>query len=887
MKKCSRCQTIYPDSAGFCSLDGAPLVAVAGLEPGTTIRRKYRIDGEIGRGGMGVVYKAWHIVFREARALKVINAQYAGEAQFVERFLVEALVTHGIQHPNIVRVEDTDETEDGCPFVAMEFVEGRSLRKLLAEEGPIEPARALYFASQVCAGLTAAHARGIIHRDIKPDNILVAEVQGTEVIKVLDFGIAKLKRGFGLTVAATPTTGSVFLGTPEYASPEQARGGREVQLDPCSDIYSLAVVLYEMLTGQLPFTGPSPMDLLLQHMQEPPPDPRAVRPDLDLPEAAVAIVMKALQKDRMARYASAEEMRLALERATHALRRRRQELPPTVVRPAAAPEARPQEAAEPTSSVTEYIKAARRELAAGNFTAAAAWVEKARGFDERRSEVLALEREIGERRAQWLRDQRVAELTELIHRATTAEELRQVRELLTEARREFGDDTRLIELERDLAKQERAAAEAALGLQAATVSTGAQTSPAPPTILSASSQPLRPSEAQALQQKPSVPLLRWVMFGSLVLVAVLAGWFFLFRKNPATLPSPQRTAGPAPSGISPTQSSQAEPQMRAEQAIWDQIKTSTDSLVFEDYLQKYPSGMYAALARSKLREFQAARLRADIERLIRSGELDKAQESVADLLKLLPDDAQALSWQKQIGEKREEDRVAAERAARIKQIGMEFVPIPAGRFWMGCSPGDSQCHGDENPRHEVEITKSFQLGKYEVTQEQWVKLMGSNPSYFKGDGRLPVEQVNWNDVQAFLSSLNAMNDGYLYRLPTEAEWEYAARGGTTGPYYGILNAIAWYDTNSGSKTHLVGEKQPNGYGLYDMIGNVWEWCSDWYGESYYGSSPQRNPQGPSGGQVRVLRGGSWNNNSRNTRVSNRNRNNPDNRNNNNGFRVCR
>jgi serine/threonine protein kinase len=123
MKKCSKCQTIYPDSTSFCSNDGIPLMALGGLEPGTTIRRKYRIDEEIGRGGMGIVYRAWHMVFREPRALKVINTQYVNDPQFVGRFLVEAMVTHGIQHPNIVRVEDTDETETGCPFVAMEFIE--------------------------------------------------------------------------------------------------------------------------------------------------------------------------------------------------------------------------------------------------------------------------------------------------------------------------------------------------------------------------------------------------------------------------------------------------------------------------------------------------------------------------------------------------------------------------------------------------------------------------------------------------------------------------------------------------------------------------------------------------------------------------------------------
>jgi formylglycine-generating enzyme required for sulfatase activity len=220
-------------------------------------------------------------------------------------------------------------------------------------------------------------------------------------------------------------------------------------------------------------------------------------------------------------------------------------------------------------------------------------------------------------------------------------------------------------------------------------------------------------------------------------------------------------------------------------------------------------------------------------------------------------------------------------------IGMEFLTIPAGRFMMGCYQGDGQCYADEIPRHEVQITRSFQLGKYEVTQGQWVKVMGSNPSKFKGEDGLPVEEVSWNHVQGFIAKLNALNDGYRYRLPTEAEWEYAARGGTTGVYYGILDEVGWYDKNSGSKTHPAGQKQPNGFGLYDMLGNVWEWCSDWDGGSYYGSSPATDPKGPDSGQAKVLRGGSWDDLASNARASSRVKVVPFVRGNAIGFRVCR
>jgi formylglycine-generating enzyme required for sulfatase activity len=183
--------------------------------------------------------------------------------------------------------------------------------------------------------------------------------------------------------------------------------------------------------------------------------------------------------------------------------------------------------------------------------------------------------------------------------------------------------------------------------------------------------------------------------------------------------------------------------------------------------------------------------------------------------------------------------------------GMEFVLIPAGSFMMGSESGDYNA----KPAHRVQITKPFEMGKYEVTQAQWEKVMGSNPSEFKGDD-LPVSSVLWEDVAKFISRLNDLNDGYRYRLPTEAEWEYACRAGTTGDYAGDLDEMAWYGDNSGKRTHPVGRNKPNAWGLYDMQGNVWEWCKDWYNDHYYSKSPESDPRGPDSGDERVIRGGS-------------------------------
>lgn len=188
--------------------------------------------------------------------------------------------------------------------------------------------------------------------------------------------------------------------------------------------------------------------------------------------------------------------------------------------------------------------------------------------------------------------------------------------------------------------------------------------------------------------------------------------------------------------------------------------------------------------------------------------------------------------------------------------GMEFVYVPGGCFQMGDTFGDGG--KEEKPEHEV-CVDAFLIGKYEVTQGQYRAVTGNNPSSFNKGDNYPVEKVSWNDAQSFISLLNGKGGG-KYRLPTEAEWEYGARSrGRSEKYSGgnDLNAVAWYDNNSATSTHPVGQKQPNGFGIFDMSGNVYEWCGDWYNSIYYRESPRNNPGGPSSGSNRVFRGGSW------------------------------
>ena len=310
MKYCDVCHSIYPPDFTTCPRDQSPLRSGAELQPGMMIRNKYEILEKIGSGGMATVYRARHTVFNEPRAIKVVSSRLMEDENFLKRFRNEAVVTRKLQHPNAVRVEDMDTMEDGRPFIVMELVEGRSLRAVIEEDGPLEPARALEITRQAASALAAAHNLGIVHRDIKPDNIVLVTRDGKDTVKVLDFGIAKLRdaEGSGETAGYTKTQTGVLIGTPQYISPEQASGKPGDQIDGRSDIYSLGIVLFQMLTGRLPFESDTPMGVVMQHMQTPPPLPQSVRPELKIGNSTTQLILKCLEKDPARRFQVAQEL---------------------------------------------------------------------------------------------------------------------------------------------------------------------------------------------------------------------------------------------------------------------------------------------------------------------------------------------------------------------------------------------------------------------------------------------------------------------------------------------------------------------------------------------------------------------------------------------------
>ncbi|HUJ40454.1 MAG TPA: serine/threonine-protein kinase [Candidatus Acidoferrales bacterium] len=343
MKICRVCQSQYPDDQATCAKDGTDLHSATEITPGTVLGGKYEIVSKVGEGGMGAVFKAKRQSDGTIWALKVVAERLVQEKGFRQRFKSEALIMQALDHPNDVRVVDYAETQDGIPFTVMEFVDGPHLDELVPAGTKMDMSRAVNLVIQLVDGLGAAHKMTIIHRDVKPDNIMVAkDASGKEMAKLLDFGVAKVKEQ-GELFASQKTAAGVMIGTPAYMSPEQVKGVPSDQLTGGVDLYAAAVILFELLCGRPPFVEKKPVMMLMAHAATPPPDPRQFRKDIPAPLAEA--ILKALQKDPAQRFANAEEMHQALAAALTAV-------------PAAAPAAAAASAAAPAAAAPKPPAAA-------------------------------------------------------------------------------------------------------------------------------------------------------------------------------------------------------------------------------------------------------------------------------------------------------------------------------------------------------------------------------------------------------------------------------------------------------------------------------------------------------------------------------------------------
>jgi len=306
MLHCPTCGRLFEADVRTCPHDGATLradstiAAPSLLDPlvGRVLDEKYRLDRRLGEGGMGTVYQATHLLIDRPVALKVLHQRFVEDEAAQERFRREARAAGRLRHTNAVTVTDFGRTADGCVYIVMELLEGRNLREVLAFESPLESRRAVALMLQVAAAVEAAHESGVIHRDLKPANIFIVQPKNAPpLVKVLDFGIAKLAAdSVDDSEQHALTLTGVMIGTPRYMSPEQCDGAH---LTPASDVYSLGIILYEMLTGSTPFTGASPLAVALQHSSKPPRRPTELV--ATIPPELERVVLHALEKNPLNR----------------------------------------------------------------------------------------------------------------------------------------------------------------------------------------------------------------------------------------------------------------------------------------------------------------------------------------------------------------------------------------------------------------------------------------------------------------------------------------------------------------------------------------------------------------------------------------------------------
>jgi formylglycine-generating enzyme required for sulfatase activity len=804
---------------------------------------KYEIIRKLGAGGMADVFLALDTTLQRQVALKILPPEFARDAERAARFEKEVLHCASLQHPGIVTIHDVGH-EQGIHFYSMALLSGGDLKQRI--QAGLKPKQTLQLLAQIVEALGYAHQQGFVHRDLKPDNIMFDE---HDKPVITDFGIAK-----AISSGTRMTGTGMSIGTPHYMSPEQARGQ---QVDGRSDLYALGVVLYEMLTGQVPYQADDTFAVGLMHISDPlpqlPKDLAKIQPLLN----------RLLAKDSAARYRDANALIVDIEKllqgeslpvAAAADTQRSQRSAQTQVMPV-------EPAVEKTGSGVKWalVGALLAVIVAGGlwFWQMQSRPQLVQSGGALASGAVTVAPQVAPTKSQPVQPATGGAILQIGSDPDGAKVYLDDRELgqtpLTRSdlpggehelvlKKQFYNDASLnLTLEDGIVVKENVELQRGQGRitiltqpQGATVylDDRKQQEVTPTTLssVSAGEHSIRVHVDRYYDQEQAVALEPGAT--SKLDVSLQGGNLVKYNKRWV---EPEEAARlKAAAAAEAKRIAAAEAQRKAE------VEAKRKAEVKRKAIAAAKSQPESAAVRGDLVSLESA--------IAQSSALGSPLANMSEL------------------------RAAAAAAARIAPFsdsatGMEFVYVKGGCYEMGDTFGDGG--SDEKPVHDV-CVDDFHMGKYEVTQAEWQALMGSNPSTFKGSNR-SVEQVSWNDAQSFIGKLS-QRSGKNYRLPTEAEWEYAARsGGKQEKYAGSSSAgsVAWYADNSGKKTHSVGQKAANGLGLYDMSGNVYEWCSDWYGKSYYSQSSHSNPQGPSSGSYRVFRGGSWGNSPTGVRVANR------------------
>jgi len=756
MKECPACRRCFPDEVNHCPQDGDATTPSLIGEP--ILDARYQLERRLGQGGMGVVFQARHIFLKTSHAIKVILPDLVGnDPMLVTRFRQEALAAAAIRHQNIIAVTDFGVVRGTMPFLVMEFVNGRSLQDILAEEKVMAPERALEFACAIGAGVGAAHRQNIVHRDLKPLNIMTQTGQSVaEGLKILDFGLAKIKSGELLGSFVQAKT-SGMMGSPFYMAPEQ---WSDDEPDARADIYSLGIILYQMLAGDVPFKGSSIPSIMKKHLTLPPPSFKSA--GVEVPPRLEAVVRHALEKEISARTPSVEvfiaELKEAVAAGTSTAQSVRQTgsviQDETLYAPASTTGAQQQTTSESafdlmdgTISSSALSDEEQAKLAASR-----------ESFDREQKEKERIAREELAREAE---ERRKAEEERARQRAAEEERLRREREEREE--RERRQREQMERVERQAKELEERLARLATSMppmpqttvvdpEATQVHQEVKTETVGNNSYPGAVGTIRDSVASPLVVSipPKAKSSSMLLIGGVVLIVLLIGGgigaYFLMRSKPAT--------GVIVRGNTPTPAPTSEPD------------------------------------------------------------------------------------------------------AAFKP---ELIEIPGGTFQMGRNDGPPQ----ERPLHAVTVQK-FLMDRTEVTNveyEEFVRdtnyetpLDWSNGKPLPGQEHWPVVNVSARDAEAF-AAWRSKRDGVPYRLPTEEEWEFAARSG--GEYKSFPWGNSW-ETNRAvvkqAAPRPVGSypEGKNRWGIVDLIGNASEWTSS--KASVYTGAAQIPPENK---DWMVLRGGSY------------------------------
>lgn len=732
MKECQLCKHCYTDDVETCPNDGMPTMHTLTGEP--VLEGKYHIDLRLGQGGMGVVYKARHAFLKTLHAIKIILPDLVGnDPQLVTRFRQEALAAAAVRHQNVVGVSDYGVLNGNIPFLVMEYVEGESLHDLLTREKSLDAERSLELISAICAGVGAAHHQGIVHRDLKPLNIMICNDKPSisQAVKILDFGLAKIKSGelLGSFIQAQ-TTG--LMGSPYYMAPEQ---WADDDPDSRSDIYSIGVMLFQMLSGDVPFKGSSIPAIMKKHISDPPPSFASVGMSVS-PEVEAA-VMHTLQKEPDKRTPTVEKLVEELKDAVY---------PPAI-------------GIHTTSGGTLPVSSLRIRSNPGQ------------------SKIFVDSIPVGETRDNgWL-------LLEGIQSGNH-------RIRLTHDGYEDWNANLLCD-----GQPQQVVAE----LRSAAM-TGADTVAIPKPGGMTGAIPV-PSSGESITK-----------------------------------------------GFGPAKDSSPSLQRTSQQQV---ASTGGQNVVVHSQPIK------------KKKWFLSPAVLGTAAVVILVG-LGAIGLTAAFILGLIPGTGTNRNITNNSG-----SPTPSASASPLESIKADLVAIPGGTFKMGNNEG----RPNEQPEHDVQV-QPFQMDKTEVTNGAFYEFMqasGYKPSDgdrsiflanwvngrpLPGQEKAPVRYVDFADAQAF-AAWRSTRDGKTYRLPTEPEWEFAARSGSKGTLYPWGDKFdpkcAFIDSGS-NEPATVGEKScPDQWGVQDLIGNVWEWTSS--EASVYPGSPVT--VSPHDKPVFMIRGGSY------------------------------